>query len=238
MIRAVCFDAGATLLHPDPTVEEVYGRVFREDGARFEPGELREALLAAWAAVEAQEPGDRYGGVTGEEGFWRAFLSRVRGSLDGGALSDEAFTRLAAHFRSPGSWAVYGDVVPALEDLSERGFALAVISNWDSHLPRLLEALRLSPFFRVVSVSAIEETGKPEAEIFRRTCERLGVRPGEALHVGDSPRDDVEGARGAGLSALLLDRDGRHAGAPDRITSLADIPSRLGKIPGLPARAD
>jgi len=34
VIRAVCFDAGATLLHPDPPVEEIYGRVFREDGAR------------------------------------------------------------------------------------------------------------------------------------------------------------------------------------------------------------
>ena len=227
MIRAVCFDAGATLLHPDPPVEEVYGRVFREDGARFAPGKLREALLANWAAVQAEAQGDRYGGVRGEEGFWRAFLSRVRGLLDGGAVSDAAFARLTAHFRSPGSWAVYGDVFPALEDLSARGLALAVISNWDSHLPRLLDDLRLSPFFRVVSVSAIEATGKPEAEIFHRTCARLGVRPAEALHVGDSPREDVEGARGAGLSALLLDRDDRHAGVSDRITSLADISSRL-----------
>jgi putative hydrolase of the HAD superfamily len=227
VIRAVCFDAGATLLHPDPPVEEVYGRVFREDGARFEPGALREALLAAWVDVQRQAAEDRYGGVSGEEAFWRTFLSGVRRSIDGGAVSDAAFSRLAAHFREPGSWAVYGDVLPVLEELSARGLALAVISNWDSHLPRLLEALRLSPFFRVISVSAIEATGKPSPEIFRRTCERLGVRPAEALHVGDSPRDDVEGARAAGLSALLLDRDDRHTGSPDRITTLTDIPRRL-----------
>ena len=227
MIRAVCFDAGATLLHPDPPVEEVYGRAFREDGARFSPEALRDALLSAWTRVQSQPVEDRYGGVSGEEAFWRAFLSGVRRSIDGGEVSDAAFSRLAAHFRDPGSWAVYGDVLPVLEDLSARGLALAVISNWDSHLPRLLEALRLAPFFRVVSVSAIEATGKPAPEIFRRTCQRLGVSPAEALHVGDSPREDVEGAKAAGLSALLLDRDDRHAGVPDRITSLTDIRLRI-----------
>jgi putative hydrolase of the HAD superfamily len=227
VIRAVCFDAGATLLHPDPPVEEVYARVFREDGARFGPDAMREALLSAWERVQAEPVGDRYGGVSGEEAFWRTFLTGVRASLDGGAVSNAAFGRLAAHFRDPGSWAVYGDVLPTLEDLAARGLALAVISNWDSHLPRLLEALRLAPFFRVVSVSAIEATGKPSPEIFRRTCLRLGVSPAEALHVGDSPRDDVEGARAAGLSALLIDRDERHAGLPDRITTLTEIPRRL-----------
>jgi putative hydrolase of the HAD superfamily len=177
--------------------------------------------------VQAEAPGDRYGGVSGEPEFWRKFLRRVRSRLDGGEVSHEAYARLAAHFRSPGSWAMYGDVLPTLEDLRARGFALAVISNWDSHLPRLLEALGLSSFFRVTSVSAIEETGKPEAEIFHRTCARLGVAPADALHVGDSPRDDYEGARAAGLSALLLDRDGRHPQIADRIAGLVEICRRV-----------
>ena len=95
MIRAVCFDAGATLLHPDPPVEEVYARVFREDGARFSPEGLRDALLATWMEVQAQKPGDRYGGVSGEEKFWRAFLERVRERLDGGRVSAAVHARLA-----------------------------------------------------------------------------------------------------------------------------------------------
>ncbi|HEY1434291.1 MAG TPA: hypothetical protein VGG65_02890, partial [Thermoanaerobaculia bacterium] len=43
-VRAVFFDAGATLLYPDPPVEEVYGRIFADDGARFTAGALRDAL--------------------------------------------------------------------------------------------------------------------------------------------------------------------------------------------------
>ncbi|HLN59448.1 MAG TPA: HAD family hydrolase, partial [Thermoanaerobaculia bacterium] len=108
-------------------------------------------------------------------------------------------------------------------NLEARGFLLAVVSNWDSHLPTLLEGLGLARRFRAVSVSAIEETGKPEPEIFLRTCSRLSVAPVQALHVGDSLAEDYEGARAAGLQALLLDRDDRHPHVEDRIRSLSEL---------------
>jgi putative hydrolase of the HAD superfamily len=123
---------------------------------------------------------------------------------------------------------VFDDVFPVLDELAARGLSLAIVSNWDSFLPRLLELKGLAGRFAAVSVSAIEETGKPEAEIFLRTCRRLRIAPAEALHVGDSPREDYEGARAAGLRALLLDRKDQHAGRPERIRSLAEIPARLG----------
>jgi HAD superfamily hydrolase (TIGR01549 family) len=205
----------------------VYGRLFVEDGARFTPGQLRDALTATWIEIQRESPGDRYGGVSGERAFWREFLGRVRRLLDGGPLSDAAFARLAEHFRDPGVWAVYADVLPTLDALAGRGIPLAVVSNWDSYLPRLLELKGLSSYFRTVSVSAIEETGKPDPEIFRRTCQRMAVSAEEALHVGDSPRDDFRGARAAGLQALLLDRRNEHRDVPDRIVSLAELPPRV-----------
>ena len=205
----------------------MYARIFAEDGARFDAARLRDALTVTWIEIQREKPGDRYGGVRGEPEFWRDFLGRVRRLLDGGPLSEEAFARLAQHFRDPDAWRVYDDVVPTLEALSGAGLPLAVVSNWDSHLPRLLALRGLSRFFQAVSVSAIEETGKPDAEIFRRTCARIGVEPGQALHVGDSLRDDFDGARAAGLHALLLDRRGEHADIPERIRSLTEIPRRL-----------
>jgi len=226
-IRAVFFDAGATLLHPDPPVEEVYAREFSASGARFSDEELFSALARAWEEVHAEKAGDRYGGVRGEPEFWRSFLNRVRGHLDGGTVSPEVFARLAAHFRDPGSWAVYDDVAGTLAQLESESYVLAVVSNWDSHLPALLEDLGLSRRFRQISVSAIEETGKPDAEIFLRTCRRLGVAAGETLHVGDSLVEDYEGARGAGLSALLLDRAGRHPEVSERLARLDELPGRI-----------
>lgn len=228
MIRAVLFDAGATLLYPDPPVEEVYARELEADGARFSRRRLEDALAGAWAMVREREAGDRYGGVRGEPEFWKAFLDRVRGSLDGGVVSTQAFARLVSHFRDPRSWAVYADVAPALDPLEEAGLRLAVVSNWDSHLPALLSRLGLAPRFHAVLVSAIEQTGKPHPQIFHRACARLRVEPGQALHVGDSRREDYEGAREAGLEALLLDRAGHHEDVADRIRSLTEVAVRLG----------
>lgn len=223
-IRAVLFDAGSTLLYPDPRVEAVYAREFAKDGASFSSEEVARALARAWEDVQAA---DRYGGVAGEPEFWRAFLDRVRGLLDGARVSPECFARLAQHFRTPSSWGTYEDVASALDVLEERGFLLAIVSNWDSHLPALLESLDLSRRFRVVAVSATEETGKPQPEIFWRTCARLQVSAAEALHVGDSLREDYEGAQAAGLSPLLLDRQDRHAGIAKRIRSLLELPDLL-----------
>lgn len=228
MIRAVLFDAGATLLHPDPPVEVVYAREFAADGARFTEETLMRALTRAWEDVHASPETNRYGGVRGEPDFWLAFLNRVRSFLDGGTVSPDAFERLARHFRSPAAWVVYDDVIATLEELLRRDFKLAVVSNWDSYLPKLLAELELDSFFAALAVSAIEETGKPGAEIFHRACRRVGVEPAEALHIGDSVAEDLEGARRAGLSALLLDRLGRHPEIADRIVSLAELPGRLG----------
>jgi len=227
VIRAVFFDAGATLLHPHPPVEEVYAREFAKDGALFSPEDFSRALSRAWEQVHSESAADRYGGVRGEAEFWNRFLNRVRGSLDGGSVSASAFSRLATHFRDPSSWAVYDDVAPALDSLAVRGLSLAVVSNWDSYLPTLLESLGLARRFRTITVSAIEETGKPEPEIFLRTCQRLNFAAAEVLHVGDSLAEDYEAARAAGLSALLLDRAGRYVGLENTISTLAELPHLL-----------
>ncbi|HEX7252129.1 MAG TPA: HAD-IA family hydrolase [Thermoanaerobaculia bacterium] len=227
MIRAVFFDAGATLLFSHPPVEQVYAREFAADGCALSAEEFRTALDRAWQIVHAEGAHNRYGGVRGEASFWKSFLNRVRAVLDGGTVSDEAFDRLAAHFRNPSSWVVYDDVVPALDALGGRGLKLGVVSNWDSQLPQLLEALGLADRFGSIVVSAIEEMGKPDREIFLRACSRLDVEPGEALHVGDSLVEDFEGARAAGLQALLLDRKDEHPRVAERIRGLGELTARL-----------
>lgn len=227
-IRAVFFDAGATLIRPDPPVEVIYGRELARDGAAFEEGDLARALTRAWEEVQREAIPDRYGGRRGESDFWRSFVGRIRRALDGGTVSEDAFQRVTAHFRDPASWFVYPDVPETLDLLEASGYRLGIVSNWDSSLASLLERLGLARRFEAILVSAVEEIGKPDAEIFLRACARLGVAPAEALHVGDAPREDYEGARRAGLSALLLDRNGTSDGGADTIRSLREVTERLG----------
>jgi putative hydrolase of the HAD superfamily len=69
---------------------------------------------------------------------------------------------------------------------------------------------------------------KPSPTIFRAALEMLEVEPGEAAMVGDSPRDDVEGARALGMQAFLVDREGRFPERDDALPSLLALPAALG----------
>ncbi len=79
---------------------------------------------------------------------------------------------------------------------------LGVISNADTRTQRVLEGLGLSQLVDVVLLSAELAWDKPDPRIFHEACQLLDVPPKHTLHVGDTLRDDIEGARGAGLQAL------------------------------------
>ena len=78
---------------------------------------------------------------------------------------------------------------------------------------------------------------KPHPTIFQAALDALGVAAGEAAMVGDSPEDDIEGARALGMRAFLVDRDGRFPDVEDRLPDLRALPAALG-LSGRPARPD
>jgi putative hydrolase of the HAD superfamily len=144
--------------------------------------------------------------------------------LDHDAAWEPLLDELYAAFSRAEVWRAFPDTRPALSALSERGVALAVISNWDRRLPRILDDLELTGYFATITVSSLEGVEKPDPEIFRRTLDRLGVAPQQALHVGDSSREDCEGAAEAGLQSVLIDRYGLFPDEPwPRIASLAEL---------------
>ena len=63
---------------------------------------------------------------------------------------------------------------------------------------------------------------KPDPRIFATFCARAGVAPERVLYVGDSPYDDVHGAKLAGMQAVLLRRDQQTPGRtpPPEATAL------------------
>jgi putative hydrolase of the HAD superfamily len=72
---------------------------------------------------------------------------------------------------------------------------------------------------------------KPHESIFHAVLELLGVVAGDAAMVGDTPSDDVDGARALGIRAFLLDREGRFPNADARLTDLRELPAALGLVP-------
>ena len=119
---------------------------------------------------------------------------------------------------------VFDDVPPLLAAVRRRGLATAVVSNWDHTLPEVLAEAGLP--FDVVVDSASAGTSKPDPRIFAVALERIGVAPARALHVGDTAEADGEGARAAGIDAVVLRRGG--PAEPGRVASLAEVVPLLG----------
>ena len=229
---AVTFDAGNTLLAADPPPEVLYARTLGRHGAPVTPDEVRPVFARVWARLQsAAPPGrDRYTSVEGgEREWWGRFVREVLRELGHDAPWEVVLDELYAAFARPGVWRVFPEVWPTLARLKEAGLRLAVVSNWDTRLPAILEGLGLTPHFEAITVSALEGVEKPNPEIFLRTVERLGVPAGRTVHVGDSPREDYGGAEAAGLRPLLVDRPGLFAGdGYRRVRSLAELPGVLG----------
>ena len=102
----------------------------------------------------------------------------------------------------------FPDAAPALAALRERGLALVCVSNWDVSLPAVLARCGLDRALDGVVTSAGAGVRKPDPAIFAPALALARCAPAEAIHVGDTPEEDVEAAEAAGIRALLLDRDG------------------------------
>jgi putative hydrolase of the HAD superfamily len=124
----------------------------------------------------------------------------------------------------------YPDAAPALAALRAAGVRLGAVSNWDSSLRSTLSGVGLSGSLDVVVVSAEVGAPKPEPAIFETALAGVRCAPEDALYVGDSFETDVEGARAAGIRAVLLDRSAAASHDEDVLTilSLAELPDLVG----------
>ncbi len=123
----------------------------------------------------------------------------------------------------------FSDSLPAVRELKGRGLRLAVLSNWDLSLHRVLRSYGFEPYLEFGLASLEIGVEKPAAEFFLVALEKLGLQADEVLHVGDLVVDDVEGAEGVGMHACLIDRslESRH---PMRIQSLLEIPEVIQRL--------
>ena len=106
--------------------------------------------------------------------------------------------------------------------------ALGLISNWDNRLAGLIDGLGLGEELDTVVSSAEVGLHKPDPRIFELACERLGVDPREAAHVGDHHYADIVGARAVGMQPVLIDRHADEVSwSPGFVVTLDDLERSL-----------
>ncbi|WP_245681913.1 HAD family hydrolase [Actinomadura kijaniata] len=211
---AVLFDLDDTLFD--------HGGAAAEAVARALPG----ADPARWARLTRQTM-DRY--LAGELTFAEQRRVRVRAFARESGLGEWDDARAGAWFaeylaRYEAAWRLFPDVGPALAALRRAGTRLGVVTNGDPAQQRAkLERLGLDAALSCVVISGEVGAAKPDPEIFRIACARLGLPPERVTHVGDRLDVDALAAESAGLRGVWLDRSGRAAPpglTVERITSL------------------
>jgi putative hydrolase of the HAD superfamily len=226
--RLVCLDAGFTLLQPRTNMAQRLSELLRRHGHEPTEEELHRAWEVAdrWFWDDYQRPdNDSWSSDERIEATWRSYHSLMLQELGVHADEHELIDAILAAQWSPDTWQLYDDVEPALEALRSDGAgspAIAIVSDWGSQLEVITDGLGLDRWVDFVLASGSVGVAKPAPEFYLMAAERAGVPAHEAVMVGDSLRADVEGARAAGMTGVLLDREGR----PDarRAQATADVP--------------
>ena len=220
-LAAVLFDVDFTLAKPGPELgPEGYRRAAARHGLTLDPSRYDEARLAALDSLQAHPE------LAHDDEIWIAFTGRI---VEGMGGRGDAVRRLAEEITHAwevhGNFELYEDVHPVLAELRRHGLRLGLVSNTARDLPAFVA-------HHALDVDAAISSGshgrvKPHRSIFEAMLQELGVEPGAAAMVGDSPADDVEGARALGMQAFLVDRERRYPRG-EALPDLLALPAALG----------
>jgi len=200
MIKAVFFDWLDTVAHPEPDRHELFYQVAQELGVELPPQRLRKGIYAAENQAPAGAP-PRWSEGKDEAPFIR--YQEILSAEVGVKLSREVMlevTRRVSQLARSATWVLYDDVLPTVKALKQRGLILGLISNI------YLGRAGLETYLDFVVTSKEAGADKPESPIFLLALERAGVNASEAVYVGDQYQTDVLGARGVGITPILIDR--------------------------------
>ena len=233
MIKAVVFDYGGTLVQGSKPWDIVRPRALRSSYHFFRRQRLRmtydeylavnEDVFGRYAELEAAEGRDIPDRTKYLELVDRLFpgvsKTRSRALATGG---NDAFWLVANK-----NFELRDNTKECLNELEAMGVKLGLISNHHdgASLMRSLRRYRIAPRFNPIVVSEKVSVRKPDPAIFRLCLSAMGVRPKEAIYVGDVPEFDVAGAKATGMSSILIGGWGADGPEPDyAVKGMDEIP--------------
>ena len=219
--EVIFLDAVGTLFGVKGSVGEVYSAIARSFGVLASA----EALDTAFYEVFKSSPPPTFPDTPpsdipkAEFQWWRDVTQRTFqkvGVLHKFLDFNLFFHRLYNHFATAHPWEVYPDVFPCLQRWRDQGIKLGIISNFDSRLYQVLNALHLNSFFSSVTISSQVGAAKPDSKIFQCAIAPYHVSPEQTWHIGDSRKEDYEAAQALGMKGFLLKRKrGKKRRSPD-----------------------
>ena len=222
MVRAVLFDVDFTLCRPGPELSaDRYARIAARHGLDLDSSRYDEAREAAVVNLK------RHPELLHDESIWHRFTEEIFIGMGGPQeIASECATEIEEGWAVSENFELFEDAVSVLDELRFADLKIGLVSNGIRDLTEFVAHHRLD-------VDAIVDSRshgrvKPHPTIFQAALELLGAAPSEAVMVGDSLEEDIEGARALGMRAILIDREDRHPEFEARLTDLYGLPAALG----------
>jgi putative hydrolase of the HAD superfamily len=228
---AVFFDVDFTLIYPGPTFQgQGYASFCGRHGIPVDPERFHDAVIAASPLLDDEQH------LMYDEEIFLRYVRRIIEVMGGtGAALAACAREIYLEWAACQHFFLYDDVTPALRRLRADGYRVGLISNSHRSLASFQQHFELHGLIAGAISSSEHGYLKPHPSIFESALKLLGVEASESVMVGDSLKQDIEGARRVGMHGVLVRRAGpapAHAEEDDGvpvIATLAELPPLLRK---------
>jgi len=231
--KAVFFDWFNPLAHYHTPRDELESQALPDLGISASPEKIRSGLLMAdrgyfeentLSPVQKRTPEEQAKVYTR---YQRTVLTEARVNAPEELLL-KIMRRLQQLYRGM-NFVLFDDVLPTLKRLKKQKLTVGLITNLNRDIGSICHRLGVEPYLDFTVTSEEAGADKPQPPIFLLALERAGVNPPEAVHVGDQYKLDVIGARGVGITPILIDRSDVYPEVNDcpRIRSLSELAENL-----------
>lgn len=210
--KVIFFDAVGTLFGIKGSVGDVYSQIASKYGVVASPQELNDAFGKTFSQTPSLAFGE-FDAVQIPQKEYQWWYEVVRASFQEVNILrlftdfELFFQELYVYFATKKPWYVYPDVINCLKNWQQKKVELGIISNFDTRIDQVLELLQLKPYFTSVTLSSEAGFAKPNPKIFKTALAKHHCQPQQAWHIGDSLKEDYQGANAVGIKAFLLKRD-------------------------------
>ena len=226
--KVIFFDAVGTLFGIKGSVGDVYSQIASKHGVVASPQELN----SAFGKTFSQAPSLAFGelnpvDISQKEYQW--WYEVVRSSFQEVKIIDKFtdfelfFQELYVYFATKKPWYIYPDVINCLKSWQQKKVELGIVSNFDTRIHQVLELLQLKSYFTSITLSSEAGFTKPNPTIFQTALAKHNCQPQQAWHIGDSFKEDYQGADAVGIKAFLLKRDKSKLEVKNQLPNLSSL---------------